>query len=248
MNFRTACEDDADVIETFVNNFFDFECGEVESSSPSSSSSSANLTRGTPFRAKGPRITKDEIETDLVEGDTNWIVLEDMESDDDDILGCARMKIDNGKSMCYIDLFAHCVIESENENVTHKIKALLMKHLETVATTLGVGVICFEVQQYNEEMQTFLRLCGYKDARGRAMNESEKEKIKPILPCMLLSYEKKIIKKGISSRDDVDDEILEVEVVEGSTAFEKATSGPVFEGLMSDLFGALRAEYNTEKM
>ena len=82
MNFRTACEDDADVIEMFVNNFFDFECGEVESSSPSSSSSSGNLTRGTPFRAKGPRITKDEIETDLVEGGTNWIVLEDMDADD----------------------------------------------------------------------------------------------------------------------------------------------------------------------
>ena len=247
MNFRTACEDDTSVIARFVNSFYEFECIEVSCPETASASSSGTVSsRGTPFRAQGPRITKDEIESDLVEGCTNWIVLEDMDvDDDDDILGCARMKVDNEKSICYIDLFAHYMVENDSDNATHKIKTLLMKHLETVATALGLGIICFEVPQCNEDMQTFLGLCGYKDTRGRAMKESEIERIKPNIPCMLLSYEKRFMKKE-TAIGNVDDEILEVEVVDGSTALEKATSGPVFEGLMSDLFGALRTEYNTK--
>ena len=149
--------------------------------------------------------------------------------------------------VCYIDLFAHHIAEDESENVVHRIKNLLVKHLEMVAMNLGVCVICYEVPQYNEDMQTFLVQCGYKDTRGRAMNSAETEKMKPILPCILLSYEKRLVTKVSSTKDDEDDEILEVGLLEGSTVFGKASPGPLFEGLMSDLFGALRTEYHDEK-
>ena len=247
MNFRAASEDDAVAIEMLINDFYDFECVKSSAEGSTSSSSFAVSTRGTPYRPLGPRITKDEIESNIVEEDTNWIVLEDMDADDSDLIGCARMRIDKVKNICYIDLFAHHITEDESENVVHRIKTLLVKHLEMVAMNLGVCVMCYEVPQYNEDMQTFLVQCGYKDTRGRAMNSAETEKMKPILPCILLSYEKRLVTKVSSTKDDEDDEILEVGLLEGSTVFGKASPGPLFEGLMSDLFGALRTEYHDEK-
>ena len=244
MNFRTVSEEDANILEGFVNNFYEFEY-KVDTNAESSlspPSSSTATRRGIPFREVGPKITTSEIESDLVDGDINWIVLEDMNAEGDDILGCARMRVEKEKGISHIDQFAYCRSEDTEEGVIHRIRIVFIKHLETVAATLGLDVVCFEVPQHNEDMQTFLGQCGYEDARGRAMERSEIEKIKPIIPCMLLSYEKKLVKKID------DDEILEVQVVgDETTVFEKATSGPVFEGLMSDLFGALRTEYNAQK-
>ena len=143
MNFRFASEDDVAAISRFVNCFYSFEeVSEVD----------GKMVAGPlQFRSKGPKVLETTIEEDVSSQSRNWIIIEDMNEDDDydAIYACARLAVKERTAV--VDIFAYTTDESKE--IIDSIKRLLIRQVECVAASLGLYDIVFEVPQYNEEIQ-----------------------------------------------------------------------------------------------